>query len=115
MLAGSHNFTIDQGAFWQRVLKIFNPDESLYDLSGHTARMQLRRDIKAPSSVLSLTTENGKIALGGTTGTITLTLEAADTATLQHDCVYDLEIVTPTGKPYRVIGGSIKVNPEVTR
>lgn len=115
MLAGVHNFTIDQGAYWQRSLKLFNPDESLYNLTGHTARMHLRREVKAPNPVISLTTENGRISLGGSNGVITLTLEAADTATITHDCVYDLEIVTSAGKPYRVIGGNIKLNPEVTR
>ncbi len=115
MLAGSHNFTIDQGAFWQRSLKLFNPDESLYNLTGHTARMHLRREIKAPNPVVSLTTENGRITLGGTTGVITLTLEASDTALITHDCVYDLEIINQIGKPFRVIQGNIKLNPEVTR
>jgi hypothetical protein len=115
MLAGIHNFTIDQGAYWRRSLKLFNPDESIYDLSGYTARMQLRRDLKASAAIISLTTENGRISIEGATGTITLILQAADTATILHDCVYDLEIVTPDSKPYRVIQGNIRLNPEVTR
>jgi len=115
MLAGTHNFTIDQGAYWQRSLKLFNPDESVYNLTGYTARMHLRRDLKATTPVIALTTENGRISLGGSNGTITLTLQAADTATIQHDCVYDLEIVTNDGKPYRVVQGNIRLNPEVTR
>lgn len=115
MLAGPHNFTIDQGAYWRRSLKLFNPDESVYNLTGYTARMHLRRDIKAATPVVSLTTENGKISISGSTGTITLTLEASETGAIQHDCVYDLEIVTPAGKPYRVIQGNIRLNPEVTR
>lgn len=115
MLAGTHNFTIDQGAYWQRLIKLFNPDESIYNLTGYTARMHLRRDIKAASPVIALTTENGRIAINGAAGTITLTLQAADTATIQHDCVYDLEIIAGDGKPYRVIQGNIRLNPEVTR
>lgn len=115
MLAGTHNFTIDQGAYWQRVIKLFNPDESIFNLSGYTARMHLRRDIKAAAPVIALTTENGRISINGAAGVITLTLSAADTATIQHDCVYDLEIVTSDNKPYRVIQGNIRLNPEVTR
>lgn len=115
MLAGVHNFTIDQGAYWQRVIKLFNPDESVYDLSGYTARMHLRRDIRAASPVIALTTENGRIQINGPAGSLTLTLEAADTAGIQHDCVFDLEIINNQGKPYRVIQGNIRLNPEVTR
>lgn len=49
------------------------------DLTGYTARMALR---SAGQPTIELTTENGRITLGGATGEITLTLAHALTETL---------------------------------
>ncbi len=115
MIAGVHNFTIDQGATWTRTVELQNPDETPYNLTGYTARMQIRREITSTTVIMSLTTENGRIALGGALGTITLTLTDELTATIPYDGVYDLEIVSNGGEVYRVIKGIIRLNPEVTR
>lgn len=115
MIAGIHNFTIDQGATWTRVVELQNPDETAYNLTGHTARMHLRREVTSTTIIISLTTENGRIVLGGAAGTITLLLTDELTATIPYDCVYDLEIVSNAGEVFRVIRGAVRLNPEVTR
>ena len=115
MLAGNYNFTIDQGAHFERVVTIKNPDNSLYDLSNHTARMQIRTEIDADSVVIELTTENGRIALGGDDGTITLTILAEDTENITTDGVYDIEIIDDSDRVFRVLKGKIRLEPEVTR
>ena len=96
------------------------PDESSpytpVDLTGCTARMQIRAKIEATSPLLTLTTENGGISLGGTAGTIELLIDADDTAALTWTSgVYDLEIVFPGGQVTRLTYGSVTVSPEVTR
>ncbi len=44
------------------------------DLTGCTALAHIRANIKAADVLLTLSTENGRIALGGTDGTITQTV-----------------------------------------
>ena len=115
MLAGNYNFTIDQGAHFERVITVRNPDDSLYDLTNYTARMQIRTEIDSTSALITLTTENGKITLGDEDGTITLVLLASETADLETDGVYDIEIIAPDNKVYRVLKGKIRLELEVTR
>lgn len=86
------------------------------DLTGCTARMQVRAKIGASTPLLTLTTENGGISLGGTAGTINLLIDAEDTAALSWTSgVYDLEIVHPGGQVRRLMYGAVTVSPEVTR
>lgn len=86
------------------------------DLTGCTARMQVRAEVASATALLTLTTENGGISLGGTAGTIELLVDAEDTAAITWDSgVYDLEIVYPGGQVTRLAYGSVTVSPEVTR
>lgn len=113
--------SIIQGAtFTQSLTWKTKPDENTtatpVDLTGCTARMQVRAKVNASEVLLTLTTENGGIALGGTAGTIELLIDADDTAALTWAAgVYDLEIVYPGGQVRRLMYGSVSVSPEVTR
>lgn len=79
--------------------------------------MHVRTDVAASETVLILTTENGRISLGGATGVVTLTVSATDMANVAADkYVYDLELVAPsTGVVNRLIQGNFVVRGEVTR
>lgn len=115
MLAGNYNFTIEQGAHFERIVTIKNPDGTLYNLTGFSARMQIRTEIDSEEYLIELTTGNGKIALGGASGTITLVLLASETEILQTDGVYDIEIIDGANRVYRVLKGKIRLELEVTR
>lgn len=114
MISGVYNFTIEQGATFSRTIVVKNPDNTLYDLTGYTARMQIRRDIASTEVMSTLTTENGKIGLGGDNGEISLNLSATDTAAITRNGVYDLEIVSGA-TVFRLLRGAVTLNPEVTR
>lgn len=78
--------------------------------------MQARAKIENTSTLLSLTTENGGISLGGVAGTVTINLSPIETAALTwKSAVYDLEIVFGNGDVRRLLAGSVSVSPEVTR
>ncbi|WP_047474688.1 hypothetical protein, partial [Delftia sp. ZNC0008] len=110
------NFTIYQGATFRRRLRWLNPDKTPIDLTGCTARMQVREEIESTAALLELTTENGRIALGGTAGTVDLLVDASTTAAIAWTGgVFDLEIVHPSGAVTRLAEGSCCVSPEVTR
>lgn len=108
--------TIYQGATFRRRLRWLNPDKTPIDLTGCTARMQVREEVESTAALLELTTENGRIALGGTAGTVDLLVDAGATAAITWTGgVFDLEIVHPGGEVTRLAQGSCCVSPEVTR
>ena len=114
MLAGLLDITIEQGATFNLVFIYQDQNGDPINLTGMTARMQLRRQFNSPDALLSLTTENGRISLGGTNGTITLNVGANETANLSGSGVYDIELVNgPVVK--RILEGSYSICPEVTR
>lgn len=89
---------------------------ALVDLTGCTARMHIREYLDAPDIALELTTENGRITLGGVDGTIALEVSAQDTAAINWtEGVYDLEVEFAGGKVRRFLQGEVTVSLEVTR
>ena len=91
---------------------------SAVNLTGYSARMQVRDSYDAGTAVVSLTSGTG-ITLGGTAGTIGLALSATATAALDGtpntQYIYDLELVTGAGYVTRLVEGRFMVYPEVTR
>ena len=83
--------------------------------------MQIRRTVDSATSMISLTTENGRITInpnivGNTKNNeISLLITAADTATLTTSGVYDLEIISSSGTVSKVVRGDVTLIPEVTR
>jgi hypothetical protein len=79
--------------------------------------MHVRDNVTSNSTVLVLTTENSRISLGGATGTVTMTVAAADMANVASgQYVYDLELVAPvTNVVSKLIQGNFLVRAEVTR
>lgn len=115
MPAGYYNITAEQGATFNRVLTWRDASNALINLTGYTARMQVRADYSSTSTILSLTTENSRITLGGAAGTITLLVAASDMAALSSGSfVYDLELINGATVT-RLVQGTFVVNAEVTR
>jgi hypothetical protein len=112
-MAGNHDFSIDQGTTWNRELTL-EQDSNPVDLSGFSARMQLRRTRSQTEYDLSLTTENGGLTIEPLTGKITISLTAAQTALLSGSYFYDLETVSG-GTVIRWLEGKVNLSPEVTR
>ncbi len=114
MSAGTLNITAEQGATWSLTLT-WKIDGAPVDLTGYSARMQVRRTHAAADAILSLTSDDG-ITLGGEAGTITLTATAAAMAAITARAyVYDLELVSPDGTVTRLVEGTWYHRPEVTR
>ncbi len=122
MIAGIYNITCEQGTDFSRSCILKYPDSAdptgstylLYDLTGYTARMQVRRTLESASPEIELTTANSGILLGGVTGTIEIVMTNTQTAALDSDGVYDLEIISSIGAVSRVIQGTFTLDLEVT-
>ena len=86
------------------------------DLTGCKARSHFREEVASEAVLLELTTENGRIELGGASGEIRILVSAQDTAGLSWpSAVFDLEVEFPNGAVVRRMAGTVVVSPEVTR
>lgn len=114
MTPGRFNFVCPQGATFKPIL-IYKVDNSPVNLTGYTARMQVRESHTSDELIVSLTTDSG-ITVGGSNGEIEITISASDTSNFTPgDHVYDLEIISAGGEVYRLLEGRFNVTPEVTR
>lgn len=114
-LAGIYNQTADQGATYGRLIYYKDSSGNAINLTGYTAKMQIRETYDSTTAVLELSTTNGKIALGGALGTITVSASAADMGFTAEQYVYDLEVTSAGGTVDRVIMGTFELRPEVTQ
>jgi hypothetical protein len=115
MTPGRFNFVCPQGS-------TFNPrltwkiDNSTIDISGYSARLQVRETHTSEDFIVNLTDLNGGITLGGSAGTIDLYIDAYETSSfITGDHVYDLEVISGNGIVQRLIEGRFNITPEVTR
>ena len=107
------NIKIDKGATFERNITWTDNSGTAIDLTGFTARMQIRKNYKS-AIIQELTTENGGITLTALTGEIYLLIEATDTDVFTDDrAIYDLELINGT-KVYRVLQGDVLINENVT-
>jgi hypothetical protein len=113
MQAAKLSLPIQQGATWHKRMVWRDERKRPINLTGYTARMFVRDSIGG-SVLLQLTTENGRIVLGGTTGAIALKLTAAETEALTFkDGVYDLKLIIGEDD-IRLLEGRVTVSPAVT-
>jgi len=111
-MAGNHDFNIDQGTTWNRIITITQNDAPV-NLTSFTARMQLRRVKSQTTADLSLSIGEG-ITITPQTGEIQISLTAEQTAQLSDAYFYDLELVSGSVVG-RYLQGKIIISPEVTR
>lgn len=91
-----------------------NSDMCPYDLTGFSAKMQVRQNYNK-DLVVELSTVNGKIAVGGEEGTIILTISSAETATLPAGSfMYDLYITNSEGITTKLFEGEFIIYPSIT-
>lgn len=116
MVAGVYDIICEQGASFVRTLVWADENETPINLTGYTARMQVRPTVQSNTVLASLTTELGGIVLTPATGEIKLELSAAQTNALPAGrAVYDLELISGLGFVTRLVEGSFTVKPQVTR
>jgi hypothetical protein len=112
----TYNIVIYQGATFSQSFIWKDSNQTPINLTGYTARMMVRTTVSAAAPFITLTTENGGIALGGSAGTVALSMSAAATAAITELFgVYDLELVAPGGAVTRFLQGIVTLSREVTR
>ena len=107
--------TFSQTLFWET-----GTPSTPVNLTGYSAKMQIRSKPESKAVIIELSTTNGRITLGTsgdlTTGAINLFISASDTANLSvcENAVYDLEL-TSGSVVTRILQGNVIISPEVTR
>jgi hypothetical protein len=114
---------IFQGATFSQTLiwEVGNPPAPV-DLTGYSAKLQVRSSARSKAVIIELSTDNGRLSLGTggdlTTGAINLFISASDTAELSLcedvKAVYDLEM-SQGYTVSRILQGNVIIVPEVTK
>lgn len=112
-----------QGTTWQFELVLAQPgtQQTPFDLTGYSARGQIRKDYKSPTVVRSF-----QFSIPNpTNGRLLVSLSASDTAQIpagksasdsESTYVYDIELYTPgDGFVTRILQGKLFIDPEVTK
>jgi len=119
MEPGRLNLVVYKGSTFVKSIQWKSGDPPVaVNLTGYTARMQIRKRVNDTVILESLTTENSKIVFtDAVNGILELRISAAvSTAYTFCNAVYDLELVNPDGVTvYRILEGSFTAAPEVTR
>ena len=115
MALSTYDIACDQGSDFDTVITYRDDANVLVNLTGCTARMQVRQFASSAASQLSLTSTSG-ITLGGAAGTIQIQISsAALSAVPAGEYIYDIELVDTTQKVLKILSGPFTVNAEVTR
>jgi hypothetical protein len=112
MSAGTYNITIDQGTDFVLDLAV-KENNSAFDLTGYSARAQLRRTKNSDSATATFTCT----VVSAAAGTIKMELSNSTTASItEGSYFYDLEIYTASDAIVeRIIQGRALVTREITR
>lgn len=116
MGAAAYDFTIEQGA--TLILPFVWKDSAgvPINLTGYTARMQIRASKTSTAVLLSATTADNTLQITAADGKVTIVLPEATTAAITwRRGVYDLELVSAGGVVTRLVEGAVAVSREVTR
>lgn len=127
-LAAKYDFTIQQGATFQKRFRVLNVYLGIEDsgniprdLTEYSVRLQARQKRLSPTTYLDLNMSNGLTIPTPTNGIIIMDLTSQVTAALDFQCaVWDLELYQHDGGGHdlyveRLIEGEIKLSKEVTR
>lgn len=114
MTPGRYNIKVYQGSTFSLAPQ-WKIDGTYVDVTGYTAAMSVKNSPTSTSSIIDLTSANGRITVGTTNGKFTLALTATQTTALTAgNYVYDLEVTAPNGTVTRLLEGGFIVYEGVT-
>jgi hypothetical protein len=114
-MAGQKNFEVDQNATFSFVVEYKDENGNAIDLTGASAKMQVR-DVKGGTKLaVTLTSPSGGIVINGPLGKLTVTLTPTQTNKLFYPkSVYDIMVVDTNANKIKLLEGFITLNRSVT-
>jgi hypothetical protein len=113
MIPGRKNIELISGDDFTLEL-LFSINGTPINFTGWSAEMDLRRKATDPAELLTLTSANGKITLDSS-GHVNVIFSSVDTALLNGNTVYSLQLTNPSSKKSTYMIGNICFIPDVTR
>jgi tRNA threonylcarbamoyladenosine modification (KEOPS) complex Pcc1 subunit len=112
---GRYNLTVYKGTTFE-LKPVWKIGGTPVDLSGYTADMQVRY-ASDTSSIIELSTSNGRITIDSAYGRINLSISATDSAALAAGSYnYDLNLTnTVDGTVYKILEGAFVVKASITQ
>lgn len=116
MAAGTADLIISKGETYRKTFQKQTKARVDIDLTGYTARMQVRETFSSTTTILDLTTENGGLTITPLEGKVSIFVtDTVTSAITQLRGVYDLELIDSSGYVEKFVRGSVKFPEEVTR
>jgi hypothetical protein len=114
-MAGQKNFEVDQNATFSFIVEYKDENDNAIDLSGASAKMQVR-DTKGGSKLaVTLTSPSGGITLDGPNGKLTVKMTPTQTSKIFYPkSSYDVMVVDSNGNKIKLLEGFMTLNRSVT-
>jgi len=113
------DLVIAQGSAWNRTWSITDSGGSPLDVTGWTVRAQIRPFPEWPMTLFEWTTSPnagmGLALVSGNTVTLTLNGDSDSALWIFTSGYYDVLLRNPSNVPTRIVEGSIRVSPLITR
>lgn len=123
-MSNTLNIEMDQGSTLEYTFTLRTISNDPVNITGFDARLMVRKTYGSANAEITATIANSKLTVvDAANGILKLTLTPDDTRLIRFanrnddtlECVYDLEIITPTSKVYKPARGNFTIRREVTR
>lgn len=116
-MTATEDLIINQGADFLISFQYLEDDAvTPVDLTGYTARMQIRPNANSTTVYFDGTTENGRIVITPAEGVVSVNIPNSETTDMNFMYgAYDLEIVSDGGVVTRLVQGKVVLSKEVTK
>jgi hypothetical protein len=114
-MAGQKNFEVDQNATFSFVVEYKDENDNAIDLTGASAKMQVR-DTKGGSKLaVTLTSPSGGITIDGPNGKLTVKMTPTQTNKIFYPkSSYDVMVIDSNGNKIKLLEGFMTLNRSVT-
>jgi hypothetical protein len=114
-MAGQKNFEVDQNATFSFVLEYKDDNGNAIDLTGASAKMQVRDTKGGAKLAVTLTSPSGGIVIDPVNGKLTIKMTPTQTNKLFYPkSSYDLMVVDSNGNKIKLLEGFMTLNRSVT-
>ena len=115
-MAGQKNFEVDQNATFNFQIQYTEDDEvTAIDLTGASAKLQVRDTQGGSKLAFTLTSPAGGITINGPTGTLDVKMTPTQTNKLFYPkSAYDIMVIDTNGNKIKLLEGFITLSRSVT-
>jgi hypothetical protein len=114
-MAGQKNFEVDQNATFSFIVEYKDNNGNAIDLTGASAKMQVRDTKGGAKLAVTLTSPSGGIVLDAPNGKLTIKLTPTQTSKLFYPkSSYDIMVIDSNANKIKLLEGFMTLNRSVT-